>query len=311
MKTKPIKLRSFRIENNEITQSISGLLATLMDKLEGSKAEIRRMQLNSEDLKKEEDLISDFNFNNQNFLSGVILRICHAEETPNIPDDFLQKEKIPIDKLEKIELSSSIIYKEHYYFLLNNEFLITNLQSNIPIKRLQVYLNWLLEKERGKVLYEFTPLISKNIETKLSDISKIVVKDNTVNFTESETKKETGHKKFFIPLNVLRELINDTKSLNQIIENNIVSAELLIKFSKPRKMTSQDYKKIMGAYLKPISDLDDVSFSTRRNGIIKGGEVLRIKTVDIELTETKMINEQQLYQEMESYLNELVNENNT
>jgi hypothetical protein len=42
----------------------------------------------------------------------------------------------------------------------------------------------LLEKERGSVLYEFTPMIVPQKETKLSDINKITVKDTTVNFAD-------------------------------------------------------------------------------------------------------------------------------
>jgi hypothetical protein len=306
-KIKSQRLRAFRIENNEITQSNSGLLNNLTNKLNGSKAENRSMQLNSEDIKREEDLISDFNINDQNFVSGVVLRIVHSEDVPNIPDEYLKHEKIPMSELENIEAGTSIIYKDHYYFLLNNDFIVTNLQSNLPIKRLQVYLNWLLEKERGTVLYEFTPVVAPQRETKLSDINKITVKDSIVNANNQES---TGHRKFALSLDLLTDLIKDVSSLDQIIENNIVSAELLIKFTKPRKMSEEDYQKIMGAYMKPISETDDITFSTKKHGTIKGSDILKTKIVDIELTETNKINEPQLYQEMEKFLNELKSETN-
>ncbi|MFV0377996.1 MAG: hypothetical protein ACK5JD_11935 [Mangrovibacterium sp.] len=307
-KPKNLKLRAFRIENNEITQSNSGILNNITNKLQGSIAETRRMQLNSEDIKREEDLISDFSISQQKFVSGVVLRITHAEDVPNIPDTFLKHEKISINELENIEAGTSIIYKEHYYFLLNNDFVITNLQSNINIKRLQVYINWLLEKERASMLYEFTPIVVSQNETKLSDIKKITVKDKTVNFMDKQD--DTGHKKFALSLDLLTDLIKDVSSLDKIIDNNIVSAELLIKFTKPRKMSEADYQKIMGAYMKPISETDDISFSTKKNGVITGSDILKTKSVDIELTETNKINEPQLYQEMEKFLNELINENN-
>lgn len=307
-KPKLLKLRAFRIENNEISQSDSGLLNNLREKLIGSKVEQRRMLLNSEDIKHEEDLISDFNSNKPNCLSGVLLRIAHSEDVPSIPDTYLQHEKISINELDNIKAGSSIIYKDHFYFLLNNNFIITNLQTNIPIKKVQVYLNWLLEKERGERLYEFTPMIMPQKQTQLSDIKKIIVQDNSVSF--GDKPNSTNNKKFTLSLETLTNLVKDVQSLRQIVENNIVSAELLIKFTKPRKMSEEDYQRIMGAYMKPISDTDDVSFATKRNGIIKGSEILRIKPVDIELTETNKINEPQLYQEMESFLNELIDENN-
>ncbi len=302
------KLRAFRIENNEINKSHSGLFENLSTKLRGSKAEDRRMLLNEEDVKCEEDLISDFSLGGD-FIKGVVLRVTHSEGVPNIPDDFLQHEKISINELDNISVDSSIIYKGHYYFLVSSEYVITNLQANLPIKRLQVYLNWLLEKDRGNQLYEITPLVIPNKETKLSDINKIIIQDKTVNFTENK-KNDNEHKKFALPLELLSGLINDVTSLKSIIDNNIVSAELSIKFTKPRKMSNEDYQKVMGAYMKPISETDDVSFATKKNGRIKGSDILKTKIVEIELTETNKISEQQLYQEMEKFLIELSGENN-
>jgi hypothetical protein len=267
-KTKSQRLRAFRIENNEIAQSNSGLLGNLTNKLKGSKAEIRRRQLNAEDIIHEEDLISDFNVKEQHFVSGVILRITHAEDVPNIPDEFLQHEKIPITELDNIEAGTAIIYKEHYYFLLNNEFIITNLQANLPIKRLQVYMNWLLEKERGNVLYEFTPMVVPQKETILSDISKIVVRDQSVG--KNREQGDTRHKKFKLDLDYISGFFRDVVPLDEMIENNIISAELLIKFTKPKKMSEEDYQKVMGAYMKPISETDDISFLTKKHGTIKG-----------------------------------------
>ena len=307
-KMKPQRLRAFRIENNEITQSNSGLLNNLTNRLNGSKAENRRMQLNSEDIKREEDLISDFSPNGHNFVSGVMLRITHAEDVPNISDELLQHEKISINDLETIKAGSSIIYKEHYYFLLGNSLIITNLQSNITITRFQTYINWLLEKERGAMLYEFTPMIVSQEEMPLSDIEKIIVKDPTVG--KNEEQETTGHKKFKVDWDYISSLFKDVISLDEMVENNIISAELLISFKKPRKMSKDDYQKLLGAYMKPISDTDNITFNTKKHGKIKGSEINRTKLVDIELTETGKINEPQLYQEMEKFLNELKNEDN-
>jgi hypothetical protein len=307
-KTKSQRLRAFRIENNEITQSNSGLLNNLTYKLNGSKAENRRMQLNSEDIKREEDLISDFNISDQNFVSGVILRITHAEDVPNIPDEFLQHEKISINELDKIEAGTSIIYKEHYYFLLSDSLLITNLQNNITIPRFQTYINFLLEKERGTVLYEFTPLVIPQREMQLSDIDKIIVRDPSVG--RNDEQENTGHKKFKLDLDYISSLFRDVVPLDEMLENNIISAELLISFKKPRKISNDDYQRMLGAYMKPISDTDNITFNTKKHGKIKGSEINRTKLVDIELTETGKINEPQLYQAMEKFLNELKSENN-
>jgi hypothetical protein len=69
---KNVRLRTFCIENNETTHSHSGLLAMLSEKIKGSTAIDRQMRLNNEDIKRAEDLISDYNVNGQNFVSGVM-----------------------------------------------------------------------------------------------------------------------------------------------------------------------------------------------------------------------------------------------
>jgi hypothetical protein len=299
-------LRAFRIENNEITQSNSGILNNLATELNGSKVENRRMRLNKEDVKCEEDLIADFNGNEQNLISGVVLRVTHAEDVPNIPDEFLQHEKISINELDAVVTGNSLIGKEHYYFLLDNSFVITNLQRNITITRFQAYINWLLEKKRGTTLYEFTPIIKLQEEILLSDIDKIIMKDPSVG--KNEEKSDTGHKKFKLNLNDIPNIFSDVVSLDEMIENNIISAELLISFKKPRKMSMDYYQRMLGAYMKPISDTDNISFNTKKHGKIKGSDINRVKFVEIELTETGKMNEPQLYQEMEKFLNELKGE---
>ena len=57
---KNLKLRAFEIQNNELSQSNSGLLSILSQKLRGSVAQNRRMRLNVDDPKNEEDLVSVF-----------------------------------------------------------------------------------------------------------------------------------------------------------------------------------------------------------------------------------------------------------
>ena len=77
-------------------------------------------------------------------------------------------------------------------------------------------------------------------------------------------------------------------------------------------MTTQEYQKILGAYLKPVSDLDNVTFK-RKDGKseVKGRDLLRTQIVDIETTQSGKLVEQQLLQEMSRFLLELKNEMNS
>ena len=307
MAPKNINLRAFSIANDDIAQSNSGLQKILSDKLQGSVLQDRRMLLNQDDC--EEDLISDFN-NNTNFVYGVILRICPSDTVQNIPNDYLQKEKISITELDSISSEKTNVCKYHYYFALNDKFVVTNLQRNITIDRLQTYINYLLEKERGTRLFEFTPVITEPEETKLSEIKNIVVKDTKIHtdIVSQNNENSIGRKSFNIAKYWLSDFINDVDTLKTIEENQIISAELLIKFSKPRKMSKEDYEKTMGALLKPMSDTDDVTFVTKRGNKIKATDLQKIKSVDIELTDSGKISEIQLQQAMEKFLQELQNE---
>ncbi|MDF7667978.1 hypothetical protein PT273_09010 [Orbaceae bacterium ESL0727] len=71
-------------------------------------------------------------------------------------------------------------------------------------------------------------------------------------------------------------------------------------------MSEDEYKKILGAYLKPVADLDNISFRpTNGKSIIKGKDLLKTKIVDIDVTKTGKISEPALLQEMSKFLIEL------
>ena len=75
-------------------------------------------------------------------------------------------------------------------------------------------------------------------------------------------------------------------------------------------MTKKDYEKTMGILLKPISETDDVVFIGKDGRKIKGTDLLRIKPVKINKTETGNIEENDLQTEMKTFLKELQNEKN-
>jgi len=308
-KAKKQKLRAFKVSNNHIDQPHSGLLDVFKKILKESKANDRRMALNQDDIRTEEDLLADYNIAKLH-ASGVMLRMASKGDSPIITGSFLQNEKISVTELNKAEDDDSFSYINHYYFVLDNKFIVSNLQSNFKIKRFQVYLNYLLSEGRGSSLFEFTPIVTSELKTKLSDLKKIIVRDDSVSTDDGSQDTSTiNNRRLSIKsLNILKELMNDVDSLEQIAKNNIISAELFIKFTKPRKMPDSEYQRVMGAYMKAIDEADDVVFETKKYGRIKGSEVLLTKEVEIEMTESGMIVEQELFQEMELFLNHLRHE---
>lgn len=75
---KNIKLRAFKIANTNLTQSDSGILNMLRRVLtDNSTALTRKMKLNEQD--PDEDLLSNYSWQQNSYLFGMMLRIIPAE----------------------------------------------------------------------------------------------------------------------------------------------------------------------------------------------------------------------------------------
>lgn len=295
--SKEIYLRAFKIENRDITRRTLNVKELLEAKLASTTVAQRRMLLNTND--NEEDLICDYHHSN-NFVFAAILRIKPRGDVPNIPDALFNDNKFLISELDELEIDSSLVYKDHFYFLMNNEYIITDLSRNITISRLQTYINHILEEEREETIYEFTPMVKEAPRYSLKDLKNIKIKDPDI-VIEQEEESETRS----ISLRSITNLLSNVRDLDSHRLDQIVSAELTLKFSKPRQMSKEDYQRILGAQLKPIGDVDNVVFYPKVGSPVKASEILVTKKVAIELTQSGKLSEQHLRQEMEVFLREL------
>nr|EHZ6848995.1 hypothetical protein [Acinetobacter baumannii]EKV2809804.1 hypothetical protein [Acinetobacter baumannii] len=180
--------------------------------------------------------------------------------------------------------------------------------GNLTITRLQTYLNWLLND-----LYELNPLVAEDAMPELSNIKDIVVRDPVTGGNIASTAgKPTFGKTFNIgkaAIDLVKQALNDTKDISDHQLEQMISAKLVIEFKKPKKDDDEQIKRAFGALLKPVSDLDNFEFMTRGNKrIIKGKKILRVKEVTIETTDSNLLNEAQLSQEMNRFIRELENE---
>ncbi|HHF7198942.1 hypothetical protein MY955_06215 [Haemophilus influenzae] len=57
-----------------------------------------------------------------------------------------------------------------------------------------------------------------------------------------------------------------------------------------------------------MSDLDNISFKTRRGASVTGSQLEKSKMVEVDTTETGKLNEQTLLQQMEIFIKDLENE---
>lgn len=317
VKYKNIILRAFSLVNTDLKHNETNLLSLLSFKLKDSVMNDRRMLINPDDPQCEEDLIANFDLRMKRnvcvMVVGTMLRIASVDDIPNITDDILNKEKVDIETLESIKSDSKVIYKSHYYFAVNNEYLVVSLPSNRTINAYQTYLNEYLKDVREDILYEFTPLLTKSQKVKFDDVKSIKIgsKDYPIG---SNSNKETDTSPLLVKKiknvarGVLKELMEENKDLKQILDEEIVSAELVLKISK-KKNKAKETEKALSSFLKPISDTDGIELITK-NGKVTAADIFKTKSVSIELTESKHISELQLFQEMEKFLSELSHEAN-
>lgn len=307
--TKPrtLKLRAFRIENNDPNYDKSPLLDMLGEKLEKSeKAEERRIQLNDDDPTLESDLIADFDIKRKDlFIFGSMMRIVAAKGTPSLPDKVFQQKRIPYDSLNKLTLAEKFIYRSLFYFATDGFHLIVTLPSNRTISSFQTYINDYLKSERRDHLFEFSPVITDSPQARAENIKSIRFKDSTVKMTDASSSSEIKTKMMRVKEDLLRFMFQDSPELTKILDEGIVSAELLIKFASP-KDKSKDSQAFLGPILKPMSDLDNFEIKTKTGETIKGSTIQRSKDIILETNELGMISEPQLYQEMEAFLKELM-----
>lgn len=312
--SKQIKLRAFEIANNAISKNpqVANLLKQKLDSSTSSNE--RRMLLSEDDPKKEEDLISHFNTDRNNVVFATMLRIAPGDNVQHIDETLFQKANFSISDLLNAKLNTSAIYKDHYYFLLSDRFVVTNLSSRTTITRLQTYLNWFL----GELL-ELNPIIELKEEYDLSNVRSLVIQDpenkNTTNIdsTAKDNTNSTVISKLkditHFAIEHVKELFADAEDLEEIDFSQLVSAKLLIQIKKPTKNSPEDVKKAFSAMLKPVSDLDNISFKTRNGTSVTGNQLQKIKQVEVDTTDTGKLNEQTLFQQMELFIKELENAN--
>ncbi len=91
--------------------------------------------------------------------------------------ELFRNVQFSMTELETLEVNNTenptAICKDHYYFFLNNDYLVTNLQGNKTIKNLQTYISWFIQDE----FLELTPLVTASESIILSELKDIIVKD--------------------------------------------------------------------------------------------------------------------------------------
>lgn len=305
---KKIKLRSFGLSNTNLIQNGTGIIACLNSALpEDSTANSRRMMLNAQD--GDEDLLSFYSFLRDRYLFGMMLRIIPVENGGFISDDLFSNNTISIADLEQ-GADNGFQYKDHYYFMLSDRFVVTNLSGSYSIDRFQTYINWLTENHRNSI-FDMNPVTKLPDGVRVSDIKSIEFAGVRAVNVEPNSEPAVVTKMREITSDVLSMLFEDTEELDNIRGEELVSAKLLLKIRKrPADMAEEDYTRAMSAMTRQITNDSGIAIKTRQGGTYTGEAVKDVKEVDVELTENNRLNEQQLKQLMEQYLQDLESRDN-
>ena len=308
---KPVNLRAFKLINSgsTISQNPRTVLSMFSDKLSGSIASNRKMLLNQDDPSEEADMLTNYSFGTGHIF-GTMFRVLKSENVNIFPESLMQQEIISMDDIFDLEGGNSVI-KSQYYFFLDDNFLITNFYHAGEIYPFETYLNWLLNDIRAGII-NIVPHVVPPPDVKLTDIKEVKISDSFINRSIDVNRGERDITETVnISASIARQLLSDTSRLSETELERIIVAELKVRFRKPAGMSADDYKERYGALLKPMADLDSIKFITKKGTQLSGQSVVKTKRVMIETTQSGKLSEPYLSQEMERFLAEIYEENNS
>ncbi|MBO5919673.1 MAG: hypothetical protein J6Q34_04200 [Bacteroidales bacterium] len=296
---KNITFRYFTVDYTAGLTSSDSLVMRLIGKLNSSASD-RLMPINKQESDKS-DLISDFyNVGKGKMITGTCLRIVNSKEVPIITEEMLKQEQFKVSTINPNAKEKEKTCLDYFFFCLSNDQLIVTLDQRISISRFETYLNWLLNtKETGEII-SFAPVIDAE-KIAVSDIKSI--KFNTTHDliqSNDVISEDLGIKSRLITVtqDLLKQILSNTDTLEELMNENICSADLVVKFSRPRKMTKEAYReKTAGLLLKSLDNQDCITFQAKDKKV-KGSAVLKTEAVDVDCDDNGAISEQSVYQEL-------------
>lgn len=301
-----ITLRFFDVNLSAGLTSSASLVMRVKAKLTSAVSE-RMMPVNKNSSDKF-DLISNYLIiDNGKAIAGTCLRIANSKAVPVISEELLSQKQFTLNSINENAKDDEKTCLDYFYFCLSDGHLIITLDKRSSVTRFETYINWLLSTSESGEDITFVPVVDEN-RLSLADIKKITIggKYNIpVNKEETAIERTFASKVIGITGTVLKSLLSDTSDLSELMASDICSADLVIKFSKPRSMSREEYlRKTAGAILKPLEDPDGIRFATNGKKI-SGSQALKSEEVEVDCDTNGALSEQNVYQTMFRKLKEL------
>lgn len=239
-KLQKITLRAFKFENQDIKKSKNNVFDKIKTVLkENFSVSTRKMYLNQDDPKKENDSLSYYDFmNNYEHLVGTLLRSSEEDTQPKIDESFFEKPRFAINELKNSIVETGIVYKEHYYIAISKNFLVTNLRTSF--KRIQTYINYLT----NSTCCNLTPVLEDKKAISFENIKKIALNDCPLNIQNEDNSVEKFNKSILLNpkeiINFIKDRIFYNKGIGSLTDKDLVemvSVQLILGFQKPKNMT--------------------------------------------------------------------------
>lgn len=294
-------LRAFSVEPlQQLTSLVTSFPMMLKERLRDSIVKDRIMPLKKPGIIRQGDLLSNFSIDGEVFF-GTIMRIALGTNGQYIDSEAIEKKTIMPDDIKSEGDEPRTIFLSSFSICMNKRHLVTNLPQKLTIIRVDNYFNWLLKTK----IISLIPCMKKFDNLKLTDIEKLVVKDPQTN--EEITINNDSLSKLIKNsiCEILGNILKDISSMKEMSLGNIISSSIILDIKQPTNMSDEDYQRTYGAFLKPISDLQYLTFFGKDGQKITGDELPLIKTVFIEHINDTRYQEQQIYIEMAKFLREL------
>lgn len=304
MKDKKVTINAFTVEYDSITSNFN-LMKMLSDKLNGSTLKDRLMPLNGSE-GEACDLLSEWSKGNS-FIKSRILPVVPNDSTSELPKSILDKPSVTAAELEKYGESSGDKFTTlpPCYFIANHKYILTVFPSGFHKNRLETYLNWIFEKDRGDKIIRLLPVLREMSSEEINRITAIT-------FDEGKTEipiEGQGNPIFnWIKKDIKPQMLKflGVEDLGGIDINDVFSIKVVLGLK--RKVLSKEEKSRSISHIVRMIGDENVSYKSKGKNVPGSRELRATKSVNLSLTAKGGDNEAALYLDMEGFLKEILSQ---
>nr|DAX30710.1 MAG TPA: hypothetical protein [Caudoviricetes sp.] len=295
-----VKLRAFLVLSSDLTSPEGALLEELRRALE-LRPTIRRRKRQINDIDSE--VLSAFDWGpSRRYLFGTLIRIRRDDLRNPLSDQILDKTSFDIRELSDHHEGET--YKDHFYFLSDGKYLVTNLPgTSSPTSRIATYINWLLDETREDRLYDLQPAVRPPEALPFKKIKEIELGNGGTSISIQQERSI-----FELTQDVLRDLLPNLPGIGdaqEVIDNGLVRARLVLRFNdKPRDMDRETYQELVGGIAAIGNDELGITVVGKDGRKYNGSDVRVTTEVIVEMV-SQQIDEEALKQQMEAFLREI------